>query len=194
MDRVIKKGDYLDKIYEKNLDTGNYIIPISLDKYNDVFNDWDNAPFKKRDMDPDLADFLEDCSEDIPFKYGVDVCFYISQQGKDENREQALISGFKNYYYYYYMSETKFLKESYKKILKYIVMSFSFLIIIFLSTGVHKENILVSTVKEGILIGAWVFLWEAISFFFFKKVDVTEKIKKYKRFKECSIYFKYNNL
>lgn len=52
-----KWDDYLKKIYEKNTNTGNYIIEVSLNKYTDIFNDWDNSPLPKRDLDPDLDFF-----------------------------------------------------------------------------------------------------------------------------------------
>ena len=44
-----KKSDYLQKIYEQNPINGNYVIQVGIDKYTDIFNDWDNAPFRKRE-------------------------------------------------------------------------------------------------------------------------------------------------
>lgn len=192
MAKVIVKGDYLHNIYEKNTDTGNYIIPISLEKYTDVFNDWDNAPFKKRDMNPDLANFLEDCSKDIPFKYGLDVVFSISNEKKDVSRERMLVSSFRMYYSSYFKNESNFLKGAYSKLVKYTSTAFIFLSTAFLTKKLYEENIFFSTLREGIEIGAWVFLWEAITFFFFKRGEVTDEIKRYKRLSECNIFLKYN--
>lgn len=189
------KGDYLHKIYERNSETGNYIVPVSLDKYSDIFNDWDSAPFKKRDMDPDLADFLDNCADDIPFKYGIDVVFHVSNQQKDETREQILVSIFRNYYFFYYMAQEKLLKNSYKSMTKYVITAFIFLSLIYLSKSFQKETLFFSSILiGGIEIGAWVFLWEAISIMFFKKGDITNKIKKYRRLSKCNIFFKYEKL
>ncbi len=52
----------LEKIYERDKATGAYIISVAIDKYTDIFNEWDPAPFRKRDIDQDLRYFLEDCS------------------------------------------------------------------------------------------------------------------------------------
>lgn len=191
MAKRILKGDFLNKIYEKNLDTGNFIIPVSLEKYNDIFNDWDSAPFKKRDIDPDLARFLEECADDIPAKYGIDIVFHVSNQQKDETREQMLVSIFRTYYTFYHMNQVKLLKNSYRSIAKYVITAFVFLSFVYMSRSIEKERVFLSTIlMEGVEIGAWVFLWEAISFFF-KKGEITDKIRKYKRFSECSIFFKY---
>ena len=188
-----KKSDYLQKIYEKNRTTGHYVIQVALDKYNDIFNDWDNAPFKKRDMDPDLAIFLENCFEEIPDKYGVDICFYLPKEGKDVNREESLIAGIKTYYSFYLHQEIKVLKSNYHKIFNYVVASLSLLAVsVFLSTTVG-DNIFLGTIQQGFNIGGWVFLWEVISMVFFRGREVSSEISKYQRFLSSLIYFRYSN-
>lgn len=187
-----KKSDYLQKIYEKSPTTGNYVIQVALDKYNDIFNDWDHAPFKKRDMDPDLAIFLESCFEEIPDKYGVDICFYLPKEGKDVNREESLIAGIKTYYSFYLHQEIKVLKGNYHKMIKYIITSISLLAVsVFLGTNVGN-NIFLGTIQQGFNIGGWVFLWEVISMVFFRGREVSSEITKYQRFLNSLIYFKYS--
>ena len=56
---------------------------------------------------------------------------------------------------------------------------------------VFAENIVLSTLVEGVSIGGWVFLWEAISTFVFKNRDIREKYRQYKRFSAASICFNY---
>ncbi|WP_373899245.1 hypothetical protein ACER0A_002385 [Haloimpatiens sp. FM7315] len=184
----------MNKIFEINPSTGNYIIEISLDKYTDVFNDWDHASFKKRDMDPDLVLFIENCSEDIPLKYGIDICFYLPKEIQDKSREKIITTGFKTYYNFYTHMENKFLKESYKKFLSYIVISFAFLALSYLMANLARNELVYITLAQGVNIGGWVFLWEAISFFFFKKRKIVNDVKTYKRLTGASIYFKYDNL
>lgn len=48
-----------------------YMIEVALDQYTDIFSEWDPAPFKRRDLDSDLKLYLEECSEEIPFKYPI---------------------------------------------------------------------------------------------------------------------------
>ena len=188
-----KKSDYLQKIYEKNTSTGNYVIQVAIDKYTDIFNEWDRAPFRKRDMDPDLALFLENCFEDIPAKHGVDICFYLPKEEKDVTREELLIAGIKTYYSFYLHQEIRVLKGNYSRLFKYLVSSFSLLAMsIFLGTIVG-ENIILETLQQGFNIGGWVFLWEVISIVIFRGREVSSEINKYQRFLNSLIYFKYGN-
>ena len=188
-----KKSDYLQKIYEKNTTTGHYVIQVAIDKYADIFNEWDNAPFRKRDMDPDLAIFLENCFEEIPEKHGVDICFYLPKEGRDAGREESLIAGIKTYYSFYLHQEIKVLKNNYRRIFKYVLISLSLLAMsVFLSTTVG-DNIILGTVQQGFNIGGWVFLWEVISMLVFRGREVSSEISKYQRFLNSLIYFKYGN-
>lgn len=189
-----QKSNYLNKIYEIDDKTGNYIIEISLDKYTDVFNDWDNASFKKRDIDPDLVFFLENCSEDIPLKYGIDIVFYLPKEIQDKNKEKVIASGIKTYYSFYNHTERKLLKESYRKYLVYIIISFIFLALSYMMANFAKTEIVYVTLSQGVNIGGWVFLWEAISFVFFKRRTKIYDIKTYERLSGAKIYFKYGNL
>lgn len=186
-----KKDDYLKKIYEKNPETGNYIIEVSLNKYTDIFNDWDNAPFQKRDLDPDLDFFLRSCSNDIPFKHNIEICFYIFNEVRNEEAEKLIALKLKNYYSFYLREEIRNLRKSYRRIVLFTILSFTFLLTALLLEKQFKINIFLNTMIQGLNIGGWVFLWEAISFLISKKKDIITDIRLYERFADSNVYFKY---
>ena len=64
----MKKANKYETLYRKNNYTGRIIIDIALEDYHEFFHEWDNASFRKRDIHPELAQFLDLCSEDIPLK------------------------------------------------------------------------------------------------------------------------------
>ena len=84
------KSEPISTLYERNPVTGNFIIEIALDKYGDVFNEWDHATYRKRDMDPELAFFLEESSAEIPIRYGLDLVFYLPKQEMDKEKESLI--------------------------------------------------------------------------------------------------------
>ncbi len=185
------KKELLNRLYEKNPDTGNYIIEIALDKYVDVFNEWDHASYRKRDMDPELAYFLEDCSAEIPTRYDVDLFFYLPRQLKDSEKETIIGSVVKNYYAFYSNLERKGIREAYRRTLTHIMVSFGLLASTYV-LNFGRGNFVLSTLQQGLTVGGWVFLWEAISFFFFKRSEKTAKISTYERLARANIFFKYD--
>ena len=46
-----KKKSTLDRLYSYDKKNNAYKIEISLDKYEDIYNEWDPTPFKKRDIE-----------------------------------------------------------------------------------------------------------------------------------------------
>src|SRR3989339_2067890 len=73
----------LEKLYECEKDTGEYIISIAIERYPDVFNELDSAPWRRRDIDYDLRVFLEESSADIPIKYGIILQFSVEKDKQD---------------------------------------------------------------------------------------------------------------
>ena len=78
----------LEKIYEKDEATNSFIISVTIENYADIFNELDPAPFRKRDLDQDLRDYLEDSSSDIPLKYGIILQFNISVESQNVEKEE----------------------------------------------------------------------------------------------------------
>ena len=68
----------LEKIYERDEASNAFIISIVIKNYADIFNELDPAPFRKRDLDQDLRDYLEDSSADIPLKNNIMLRFKVS--------------------------------------------------------------------------------------------------------------------
>lgn len=187
----MKKIEYLNKVYEKSSETGNYIIEVSLDKYGDIFNEWDHASYKKRDLDPELSEFLDNCSFDIPLKYGIDICFYLPKEVQDSEKEKIIVNRIRTYFSFLLHSENRLLKEAYRKGILYIVISFNLLALGYFIIP-DENNIFLNTLMQGMNVGGWVFLWEAISFFFIKRTDNKKRIKNSKRFIDAKIFFKYD--
>lgn len=190
----MKQKNYLESLYDKNPKTNNFIIEVTLNSYKDVFNDLDSAPFKRRDINPDLKDFLENCSYDIPFKYKVDLCFHVTRETRDERKESLICKGLKTYHSFHLNNNNKLLHDAYKHIMFYVLTSFFFLFLSFFLEDKFSKGVFYNTILEGLSIGGWVFLWEAISFLFFnQRKSISDDIKKYRRLLHASVNFKYDN-
>ena len=187
-----RKIDYLKQIYRFDKSRGIFIIEVALDSYNEVFNGWDPSPFKKRDIEPDLKFFLEECSYDIPIKYDIEIWLYIPEKLKDIKKEALTEAGIKNNFEFLTHIIVRELRNSKKKTMVYASMAFAFLTLAYsVQNGGMSGKLFSSIILEGIFIGGWVFLWEAFSLIFIANQDVKKKLKEYKRFIRSDIEFKY---
>ena len=91
-----KKKIALANYYNKNEDTSSYMIEISLDNYSELFNGWDASPLKRRDLEPELLDYIEQCGSEIPLEYSIELYLYLPESLKDVEKEQRSKTGILN--------------------------------------------------------------------------------------------------
>ncbi len=187
-----KTRELINKIYDYNPETHAYIIKVSIRQYTHIFNDLDPAPLKRRDLNQDLLNYLDDCSFDIPLKYKVNMQFVADITIKDEAKEKRVAAGLKTYFGFLLLALKRDINLAYKKCLVYIVSSFLLLFLSFyVSSALSLNSILLDTLIEGLSIGGWVFLWEAIALVVFKNHDTRIRYRKYDRLEQAVVDFIY---
>jgi hypothetical protein len=183
------KKEKLKKIYRYNQESNHFEIEISLDSYRELFNDWDGSPLRKKDLHPEFVDYLEGVAEDIPTKYSVDIIFVMFHIKKDDSLETASKQVFKNYFNYLININKRLITKAIRKALLYFLLGFTLL-----ATAVYfkGQSVLSSEIFfEGVFIGGWVFLWEAVSLSFFRTFELIIKNKRHSRFTQSEIYYIY---
>jgi hypothetical protein len=178
-------------IYHTNQHNNAYLVELNLDNYNDLFNSWDGSALDRKELDPELSHFLERASYELPLKEKVELCFYLPEEKQDEGLEADSRATIKNNFRMNLFFIDQDLKNNKKKIMTYIVMGLLFLITAYLIPENKDLSLLISLLMEGLFVGGWVFLWEAFSIFFFGSRELKEKKKRYLRYLNSDIVFKY---
>lgn len=179
-----------NEIYKIDAATNLYMIEVALHQYADIFNEWDSTPFKRRDLDPDLQLYLEESSSEIPAKYPIELCFTVPAGTRDQQIEADARDGIKNSF----ISKRYFLN---KKVKQTNMRMFWFVLVGFLLLWVAKslsswraDADLQSILLEGLAITGWVFLWEAVSLFFFTNRELYRRYSTYKRLQNALVLFR----
>lgn len=178
-------------MYRMNPETNAFIVEISLDDYSEIFNGWDPSPVKRRDLDPELVGFLEQCSSDIPLKFPLELQLYMPQERFDKDKEGLSREGIKNNFEFTVHSIRKSLTEVRQKTTVYVIAAFAFLSVGYASRHLADLGMVTTILTEGLSIGGWVFLWEAFSTFFFYGQEVRSRLRRYLRFQDTEVVFKY---
>jgi len=189
---IMIKRKYFQNHYQYNKSNNTYLIKVSLDDYDDVYDDWDPSPFKKRDIEDEFNDFIVNSSEDIPLNFDIEIVLYLPESKKDLRKEVALISAYKNHYSYAMQRLIKKKSNLHKKNLSYLFFSISFL-----SMGYFfikdTQSVFLNVLHEGILIGGWVFLWEFFTNVFITTREIHVEYMLYKRLYQSEVNFIYHN-
>jgi len=180
-----------EKLYRKSSKTGNVVIDVVLEDYMNFYDEWDNASFKKRDMHSELAKFLDRCSEDIPMKENIEINFCVKHENKDESKEKMIIGSYKNYYAFYNRNKEKKIKGHLIKALLLLMISICIILSYEILTNILKESVWNSLLLEGLMIGGWVFMWEALNVITFQRHEHVMRNREIKRLLRAPIIFEY---
>jgi len=184
------KSRQIEKQYKFDEEKNVYLIEVSLDDYDDVYDEWDPAPFKKRFIEEAFDEFIMSSSKDIPLKFKLNIVLYIPMAMKDENKEKSVDSAYKNYYAYNMEKVQVEWSRMKRRSFSYLIFALSFL---GLGSVLRFEDssALVDLFKQGILVGGWVFLWEFFTYTFMDSRDYKFKEKIIKRLHQSELRFIY---
>lgn len=189
-----KTVDLLMKIYDREPGTDIFIVKLSIDRYTDIFNGLDPSPLRHRDLAPSVISYLDDCSSDIPLKYKLDIQVICPKEIMNEGRENRTMNGLRTYFNYMLLLLKK---DRHMLRKKSVVYFFTSIVLLFLSLylgSILPGDIFFRTAIEGLSIGGWVFLWEAIVLAFFKSRKLRTKSKRYRRLANAPITFIYQDI
>jgi hypothetical protein len=179
--------------YRTNPDTGNYIIEIALGDYYEFFHEWDNTSFKKRDMHPELAEFLDLCSQDIPLRKGLEIHFCVESENRDEGKEKMIRDSFDHYYDFFGRTEIKKIQRNFRNSLFLAAIGIGLVVLHAFLIREVPDQIWAEVVLEGLHIGGWVFLWESLHNASFGSGERIHRKRELSRLKKASLLFQYQN-
>lgn len=181
---------YLEEVYPYDAATKTFTIQVAVERYDEIFNHLDPTPLHQRDLAPDLMSFLTLCCSEIPARYNLRLRVNIAAQSFDPQLEQQVISGMKHFFLYEYQVLAEQIQRKQRRALRYVLISFTSLTCTWLLHGL-PANLFSNFLREGLTIGGWVFLWEAISASFIQKSEIDELRSMYHRLQQAEVRFNY---
>jgi hypothetical protein len=176
-------------VYALDHATHRYMIEIALDQYEDIFNEWDPAPFKRREIDADLELYLEGSAEEIPSRYPIELFFMLPQGKRNPALEEEARKAIKRFFGFKLHFLKLELRQITLRILNYLFFGFLLLWVGNTYPGHDSTRDWATLLAEGIIIGGWVFLWEAVSLFSFTSLEMYQRHRVYSRLLQAPIFF-----
>ena len=185
----MKRTKYYQEVYRVDENSGRVIIDVALERYLDYFHEWDNSNFKRRDLHPDLAEFLDVCSREIPLHKKLKLVFAIKLREEDPQKEIVITKS----YHHYYVAHLNYVDREIRRKLRFsalVALIAIFIIATYYSISSPTSSIFgYRVLREGIFIGGWVFMWEAFHIIAFQTLDPLRRRRELKRFLEAELIF-----
>lgn len=187
----MKKSKKYESLYRKNRITGRVIIDIALEDYLEFFNEWDNSAFKKRDIHSGLLQFLDLCSEDIPLRKKLEIVFSLNTAEIIKEKEEQIRISYRNYFNSIQRLEKRKTSRLIRSSLVLLFIALALLTIYGFMSRYTPSNILTKVLLESLLIGGWVFAWEAVHLLFIDIIEPLHRRRELDRFLDAEINFQY---
>lgn len=182
------------EIYDIDKETGNFRIPVRFKNRQDLYNPIDPSPAPVRDLSEELADYLDQCSDEIPLEYPIQIEIEFVSGVRDENFEKECESSIRTYYTHEMYVKISELNSRKRLSLKHLLVSLGCLSAYLISENFESTFILYTLLQEAVLIGGWVFMWEAVTHYFIQNHPTRLEIGKKMRLVKCTILFKYQTI
>ncbi len=171
-------------------ETRVYCIDLRFNEINQLYDTRDPSPFRERDLDENLVDYVVMAMEELPPKESKKVVL-IGPPFKEGNGREEFIEAFHRYFEH----EARAKVNELKQLLKYGRTSFFFgllfLIICLVIGNWVGDKILIHRIfREGLGIIGWVALWNPINIFLYEWWPHLAKIKVYRYLAKIKVEFK----
>ena len=180
--------DYLRSIYRWEPESGVYTIDVRLPDYSHAFSQWSHAWEEVPEVDPGLVQYLKECSDDIPFAAPISIVFGI-RQPRDYQLESQLIESVRKYFRYELFIERRRLRRLLQRVASLVALALVLLAASSFFSAFTSGRLLAATANQGLTVGGWVFLWEAIHQLSFQRSTIRRTIADYERFLSAQIGF-----
>ncbi|HAE38787.1 MAG TPA: hypothetical protein DCG57_09125 [Candidatus Riflebacteria bacterium] len=153
----------LENRYEFTKD-GKAIIDISVESMNDLFNSFDKkATFIKRELDQDFVDYIIDSVKEVgdsEFLIRVSI-----DQEYNMLQENILRKAVANYFSYLYQIENRNLRKEMRKfsLLGLLGVVLFTMVYLYKLPDTPEIELWKKIFQEGLVVAAWVAIWEAVT-------------------------------
>jgi hypothetical protein len=169
----------------------NIIIDVAAPRVEDLYNDFDkSAPYIRRDLDQDLADYLIGCARElgrVPF-----ILRFSLGNPPDEPRLSRIRRSLNTYFMYLAETEIQKILEMFRRsaILFVIGLGILFGSVWFNRLLGPERSVTANVFAEGLTVAAWVSLWEVLAVFLIEWFPHRKSVLLYRRLAHARLVFR----
>jgi hypothetical protein len=140
---------------------GEHVVDVRVANIEQLFDNRDPAPFRERDLDPDLADYLFDAGEDLAEEDKFRIVFWLDTPCRPGEIEAALRAHFEG------LIERNIRDRRRRRRIGQLTLVLAIMLVIVLIAASQFVAKLVpgsvgEGLKEGLQISSWVAMWRPI--------------------------------
>jgi hypothetical protein len=167
-------------------ENGSHCVDVRISSFERLFDNRDPAPFRERDLDPGLAEYLRDASEDLAGQGRFRVVFWLDEPCPQGAIEQALRAHFEDE-----LERIRRRRRRHRRIGQVALLLAVILIGVLLSVTKVITALLPggfgAVLREGLVISSWVVMWRPVEVLIYDWIPVRHERRTLARLLEAPI-------
>jgi len=175
------------------VEAGATCIDVRISRLEQIFDNRDPAPFRERDLDPELVEYLLGAGEDLASVDPIRIVFWLEMPCRPREIEQAFHAHFE------YALERLRRTRGARRRTGQVALVIGILLVIGLISlsqlvGASVPGSLGVGLKEGLVISSWVVLWRPVEILIYDWIPVRHERKIITRIFEAPIEVRSGNV
>ena len=167
------------------------LLELRLGELQQMFNSMDPAPFRERDLDPKVADYLVESAEGEPKGQSLVLQLQLDREPATADNALLLQDAVRDYFRRRSAAKWRDLSRLFRIGRISLLIGLAFLAVAIvaaeaLSSLFSKENY-ATLVSESLIIGGWVALWRPIEIFLYDWWPIRAEARLYDRMGEMEV-------
>jgi hypothetical protein len=167
-------------------------IEIRIRNAGQLFHTLDPTPFRERDLDADVADYLIDWASELPRRQPLGICIHMPQDEAQQRDAAEIAQAIPNYFAYRAEQTTRELKELFRFGRTALLIGISVLALCIVTSRIAGrilgEAYYGGLIEQGLVILGWVANWRPLELFLYDWWPLVRRRRLYRRLADASVH------
>jgi hypothetical protein len=168
-----------------------YLIDLNLSSVQQLFNSFDPAPFREKDLDRDAEDYIVSTAGDFSLHTPLKLVVHLPRESHVGELAMSVPEAVHKYFDYRRLVMAHQLRQTLLIGRRALLIGLVFLVSCILAqqviTTLEKSGLFWSILEEGFLISGWVAMWHPINVFLYEWWPIRHKQRLYEKLAQIPI-------
>jgi len=170
---------------------GKPVIELELNSLMQLFDSFDPAPFREREIDLEAEEYIYNAVDEFPLKKSLEIMIYLPPEYVNVEIENDIKEAIRNHFSYKKLLTEISLRRLLQQGRKNFIIALFFLFLCLLTIRLFltfEESLFNTLLSEGFLIIGWVAMWEPVYIFLYGWWPIVHRRNIYQKIIDTDVY------
>ena len=165
------------------------VIRVRIRDLRQLYDSLDPSPFVERDLDDDLAEYVESCASEIPRHLPLKLVVHVADPVLPESQRPLVQESVRNHFDH----QSRIISARFRRMLRIGRRSLAIGLLVLALCLVTSEKLqgldrpIFQVIGEGLLIGGWVAMWRPMELLLYDWWPLRRELKDCERLRDMSV-------